>query len=163
MNATRDYRVRPAHPADAALIADWQVAMALETEDKRLDPATVIAGVAGGIAQPSKARYFIAMHDASFAGAETIGVPVGGLMLTTEWSDWRNGEWWWIQSVFVPPEHRRHGVYTALHRHVEALARDTPGVVGLRLTVERDNANARRTYEALGMHDENYRVFCTLF
>jgi len=159
MNATREYRIRAAHPADAALIADWQVAMALETEDKRLDPATVIAGVAGGIAQPSKARYFIAMHDAAFAGAETIGVPVGALMLTTEWSDWRNGDWWWIQSVYVPEAYRRSGVFAALHRHVAELARATPGVIGLRLYVEKDNAAARRTYAALGMQDAGYAMY----
>jgi ribosomal protein S18 acetylase RimI-like enzyme len=153
------YRIRAAHAADAKLLADWAAAMAMETEHKTLDPQTVQAGVATGIADPSKARYFIAMQDASMAGAETVGMPVGTLMLTTEWSDWRNGDWWWIQSVYVPPQHRRKGVFAALYRHAEALARETPGVVGLRLYVERDNANAQRTYEALGMEDEGYRIF----
>jgi hypothetical protein len=103
---THAFRIRPAHAADAGFIADWNAAMALETEGKTLDAATVHAGVAAGIADPRKSRYFVAMEDASFAGAETIGVPVGTLMLTTEWSDWRNGDWWWIQSVYVPKEHR---------------------------------------------------------
>lgn len=152
-------RVRAAHPADAAMLADWNAAMALETEDKRLDHDTVHAGVAAGIADATKARYFVAMEDANVAGAETVGIPVGTLMLTTEWSDWRNGQWWWIQSVYVPPEHRRKGVFSALYRHVEHLAREAPGVIGLRLFVERDNANAQRTYEALGMQDEGYKVF----
>jgi ribosomal protein S18 acetylase RimI-like enzyme len=152
-------RIRPAHAADAALLAEWAAAMALETEDKVLEPATVHAGVAAGIADPAKARYFIAMRDAKFAGAETVGIPVGTLMLTTEWSDWRNGDWWWIQSVYVPPEHRKQGVFAALYRHVEAMAREAPGVVGLRLYVERDNASAQKTYEALGMQDEGYRMF----
>jgi ribosomal protein S18 acetylase RimI-like enzyme len=156
---THVFRIRAAHASDAPMIADWNAAMALETEDKRLDPATVRAGVAAGIADPAKSRYFVAMQDASVAGAETLGVPVGTLMLTTEWSDWRNGHWWWIQSVYVPPEHRRKGVFAALYRHVESLARQSPDVVGLRLCVERDNANAQRTYEALGMQDEGYRVF----
>ena len=80
-------------------------------------------------------------------------------MLTSEWSDWRNGDWWWIQSVYVAPEHRRRGVYAALYRHVEALARATPGVVGLRLYVEKDNANAQRTYAALGMVDAGYAMY----
>ena len=71
----------------------------------------------------------------------------------------RNGQWWWIQSVYVPPEHRRKGVFSALYRHVEALSREAPGVIGLRLYLERDNANAQRTYEALGMQDEGYKVF----
>jgi len=152
------FRIRPAHAADATLIADWNAAMARETEGKQLDPAIVRAGVANGIADPAKARYFVAMEDAPIAGAEVLGVPVGTLMLTTEWSDWRNGDWWWIQSVFVPPEHRRKGVFSALYRYVEELAKQTPGVIGLRLYVERDNANAQRTYEALGMEDEGYRI-----
>jgi GNAT superfamily N-acetyltransferase len=155
------YRIRAAHAADAALIADWNIAMALETEGKALDPATVHAGVATGIADPTKSRYFIAMEDAAFAGAETLGVPVGTLMLTTEWSDWRNGDWWWIQSVYVPPSHRRKGVFSALYRHVEDLAKHTAGVVGLRLFVEHGNTNAQRTYEALGMQDEGYKMFYT--
>jgi GNAT superfamily N-acetyltransferase len=153
------FRIRAAHLADATMLAEWNAAMALETEHKQLDPGTVQAGVAAGIADPTKARYFIAMEDASVAGAETLGVPVGTLMLTTEWSDWRNGTWWWIQSVYVPPAHRRKGVFAALYRHVEQLARNTPDVVGLRLFVERENANAQRTYEALGMQDEGYRVY----
>jgi ribosomal protein S18 acetylase RimI-like enzyme len=152
-------RIRPAQASDASLLADWAGAMALETEGKQLDADLVRAGVAAGIADPAKARYFVAMRDAALAGAETVGVPVGTLMLTTEWSDWRNGHWWWIQSVYVPPEHRRQGVFAALYRHVEALARETPGVVGLRLYVERDNAAAQRTYEAIGMRDEGYRIF----
>jgi GNAT superfamily N-acetyltransferase len=153
------YRVRTAHAADAPLLAEWAAAMALETEHKQLDHATVHAGVATGIAEPAKARYFIAMQDATVAGSEVLSIPVGTLMLTTEWSDWRNGDWWWIQSVYVPREHRRKGVFAALYKHVEALAKDTPGVVGLRLYVERDNGNAQRTYEALGMQDEGYRIF----
>ena len=152
------YRIRLAHGADAALLAEWAAAMALETEHKTLDPHTVHAGVAAGIADPAKARYFIAMQDAAFAGAEMLGVPVGTLMLTTEWSDWRNGDWWWIQSVYVPPQFRRMGVFTALYRHVEQLARGTPGVVGLRLYVERENTNAQKTYEALGMRDAGYSI-----
>ena len=160
---THALRIRPAHPADATLIADWNAAMALETEGKRLDPATVHAGVASGIADPAKSRYFIAMEDAATAGAETIGVPVGTLMLTTEWSDWRNCDWWWIQSVYVPGDHRRKGVFSALYRHVEALAKDTPGVIGLRLFVERENETAQKTYEALGMKDEGYKMFYAQF
>ena len=79
-------------------------------------------------------------------------------MLTREWSDWRNGDWWWIQSVYVPEPFRRMGVFTALYRHVEQLARETPGVVGLRLYVERENENAQMTYKALGMLDAGYSI-----
>lgn len=151
-------RIREAVPGDAGWLADCAIAMALETEDKRLDPETVRAGVAAGIDDPAKARYFIAMRDRA-AGADVLGEPVGTLMLTQEWSDWRNGGWWWIQSVYVVPEARRVGVFAALYRHVDALARAAPGVVGLRLYVERGNAGARRTYAALGMRDAGYEVF----
>ena len=152
-------RIRPATPADAPLLAEWAGAMAMETEHRRLEPAVVHAGVVAGIADPAKARYFIAMRDAELGGHETVGVAVGTLMLTTEWSDWRNGDWWWIQSVYVPGAQRRSGVFAALYRHVEALARATPGVVGLRLYVERDNAAAQRTYSALGMQDAGYAIY----
>ncbi|NUS39531.1 MAG: GNAT family N-acetyltransferase [Lysobacter sp.] len=154
-----DYRIRPATPADAPLLAQWARAMALETEHKRLDADTVLAGVVAGIAEPARARYFVAMQDAPVAGHETVGVPVGTLMLTSEWSDWRNGDWWWIQSVYVPQEHRRRGVFAALYRHVEAQAHATPGVVGLRLYVERANHAAQRTYGSLGMQDAGYAIY----
>ena len=157
-SANHAFRVRPAHAADAPLIAAWNAAMAWETEHKRLDSGVLGAGVAAGLADAAKARYFIAMDDAAVAGHETIGVPVGTLMLTTEWSDWRNGDWWWIQSVYVPEEHRRRGVFAALYRHVEQLAREAPGVIGLRLYVERGNAAAQRTYAALGMRDAGYAL-----
>ena len=159
MTDVHAFRIREALPADAALAAQWNAAMALETEHKALDRDRVEADVAAGIADPAMARYFIAMDDAPVAGRETLGIPVGMLMLTREWSDWRNGEWWWIQSVYVDPGHRRRGVYAALHRHVEALARATPGVVGLRLYVERGNARAQETYASLGMVDAGYAVF----
>jgi ribosomal protein S18 acetylase RimI-like enzyme len=79
-------------------------------------------------------------------------------MITYEWSDWRNGQFWWIQSVYVMPAARRGGVFRALYDHVDTLARSTPGVVGLRLYVELDNEAARRTYERCGMHDGGYRI-----
>ena len=153
------YRIRAAEPADAALLSRWAQAMAMETEHRRLDASIVDAGVAAGIADASKARYFIAMQDAPVAGRETIGSAIGTLMLTREWSDWRNGDWWWIQSVYVDPAHRRQGVFAALYRHVERLARATPGVIGLRLYVERDNIRAQSTYASLGMVDDGYRIF----
>ncbi|WP_254200763.1 MULTISPECIES: GNAT family N-acetyltransferase [unclassified Lysobacter] len=151
-------RIRPAHAHDRDLLAQWAQAMALETEHKHLDEATVRAGMEAGIADPAKARYFIAMQESAVAGRETIAAPAGTLMLTREWSDWRNGDWWWIQSVYVAPPFRRQGVFSALYRHVETLARQTPGVVGLRLYVERENTNAFKTYTALGMVDAGYAI-----
>ena len=156
-------RIRPAHAADLDLLAGWAAAMAWETEHRRLDPATIRAGVEAGLADPARARYFVAMEQAVTAGRETIASAVGTLMLTHEWSDWRNGEWWWIQSVYVAEEHRRKGVFAALYRHVEQLARDADGVIGLRLYVERDNANAQKTYQSLGMQDAGYRIYETEF
>lgn len=145
-----DVHVREARLEDAALLARWAQAMAWETEHKQLDPDTVAAGVARGLAEPGRARYFV---------AERAGQPVGTLMFTTEWSDWRCGDWWWIQSVYVVPEQRRHGVFSALYRHVEALAGSAESVCGLRLYVERDNAVAQRTYERMGMDDAGYLMY----
>ena len=156
-------RVRPAVAEDAPLLAGWAADMAWETEHKRLDSATVLAGVAAGIADPLKARYYVAMHDLPLAGRETVGQPVGTLMLTTEWSDWRNGWWWWIQSVYVDPGHRRQGVFAALYRHVREQALAVPDVLGLRLYVEQDNKAALRTYEAQSMRDAGYRLLAETF
>ena len=151
-------RIREAVAGDADLLAQWALAMALETEHRQLDAETVLAGVGAGIADPAKARYFIAMREVPVAGRELIAEPVGTLMLTREWSDWRCGHWWWIQSVYVPPAHRRGGVFRALYAHVERLAREAGDVVGLRLYVEADNRVAQRTYAALGMGDAGYRI-----
>lgn len=142
--------VRPAGVDDVPRLCDWACAMALETEHKRLDPATVEAGIRAVLEQPGRGAYLV---------AERHGEAAGTLMLTYEWSDWRNGDWWWIQSVYVAPEHRRQGVYAALYRHVHARAEMTPRVCGLRLYVERDNAAAQRTYERLGMVDAGYRMY----
>jgi GNAT superfamily N-acetyltransferase len=151
-------RIREAVAGDAELLAQWALAMAWETEHRRLDAETVLAGVTAGIADASKARYFVAMREVAVAGREVIAEPVGTLMLTTEWSDWRCGHWWWIQSVYVPEAHRRGGVFRALYAHVEQLARVAGDVVGLRLYVEADNAVAQRTYAALGMGVAGYRI-----
>ena len=143
--------IRAASVDDVERLAAWAMAMALETEHKQLDPDTVLRGVRAVLDQPARGRYFIAARDAR--------EPIGTLMLTHEWSDWRNGDWWWIQSVYVDPAHRRSGVYRALYDHVHALAHATPEVCGLRLYVERENANAQRTYESLGMRDAGYAMY----
>jgi len=145
-----DILIRPAVEGDIERLVEWGAAMAWETERKRLDIATVAHGIRAGIADPGKARYFIAERD---------NQPAGTLMLTFEWSDWRNGQWWWIQSVYVPEPHRRHGVFASLYRHVHQLAASTPGVCGLRLYVEKENIAAQRTYESLGMVDARYCMY----
>ncbi|MGY4514443.1 GNAT family N-acetyltransferase [Lysobacter sp. HA18] len=154
-------RVRDAVPTDAELLARWASTMAHETEHLELDPKIVLAGVTQGIADRAKAHYIVAVREVPLAGAETIAEPVGMLMTTTEWSDWRCGHWWWIQSVYVTPEHRRAGVFRALFSHVRALAASRRDVLGLRLYVERENDDAKATYTALGMQDAGYRIFET--
>ena len=149
-NENQVLQVRAATAGDVERLATWAEAMAWETEHKKLDPATIRRGVALGVGDPARARYFIAERD---------GQPAGTLMLTTEWSDWRAGWWWWIQSVYVPPEHRRGGVLRALYEHVHAEAVATGGICGLRLYVEHGNAVAQKTYESLGMADAGYRMF----
>lgn len=149
---SHDVDIRLAQAHDAELLAAWAQAMALETEHKHLDADTVLKGVQAGIADARRARYFIAMSGEK---------PVGTLMLTTEWSDWRNGDWWWIQSVYVHPEFRRKGVFQSLYRHVKHMAEQAKDVCGLRLYVEHENRNAQRTYESLGMEDAGYRMMET--
>lgn len=144
------WTIRSATSDDVLRLRDWAIAMALETEHKALNAPTVERGIRAVLDHPRRGAYFVAEGDGEAAGT---------LMLTYEWSDWRNGDWWWIQSVYVAPEQRRKGAYAALYAHVLAGARADPAVCGLRLYVERDNANAQRTYESLGMVDAGYRMY----
>lgn len=142
--------VREATPADRDFLVECARAMARETEHKELDLATVRAGVAALLADTGRGRVFVADAD---------GAPAATLMLTYEWSDWRNGFFWWIQSVYVVPAQRRRGLYRQLHGHVRDLAARTDGVYGLRLYVERDNANAQSTYRRMGMEETAYLIY----
>ncbi|MEW6268410.1 MAG: GNAT family N-acetyltransferase [Thermodesulfobacteriota bacterium] len=142
--------VREAVPGDRDVLVEFARAMARETEHKELDLATVRAGVATLLADASRGLVFVVEHD---------GRPVATLMLTYEWSDWRNGCFWWIQSVYVAPAHRRRGLYRMLHQHVRELARAAPDVCGLRLYVERDNVAAQQTYRRMGMGETAYLMF----
>ena len=141
---------RPARAADAGAIAAFQLAMALETEGLALDAETCARGVAAVFADPAKGRYFV---------SEADGRVEACLLLTREWSDWRDGEVWWIQSVYVAPALRRTGAFRGLYAHVKALAEADGGVRGLRLYVDKRNAAAQRTYAALGMTDGHYALF----
>ena len=143
-------RARLAVADDAATLAGFNQAMALETEGKVLGDGVVRPGVEAVLCDAGHGFYVVAD-----IGREVVG----SLLVTFEWSDWRNGRIWWIQSVYVRPGHRRRGVYRALHEFVRARARSTGGVVGLRLYVERDNSAAQRTYAALGMHETPYLVY----
>lgn len=146
--------LRDATAADQADIADFNSRLATETEGYVLDPERINPGIAAGLADQSKARYWL---------AEIEGKPVGQIMVTYEWSDWRNGMLWWLQSVYVHEDYRRMGVFSALFRQVESLARKDPGVCGLRLYVEQDNTRAQDVYASLGMRDTSYRVMQILF
>jgi ribosomal protein S18 acetylase RimI-like enzyme len=151
--STSDISIRAARSEDADTIARFNAAMALETEGLTLDPLILAAGVRGALADPNKARYFVA------DSGERV---VGQLMLTREWSDWRNGDIWWIQSVYVDRDFRGKGVFKSLYRHVENLAREE-GAVGLRLYVEMENAAAQKTYAALGMSMTHYNIMEHMF
>lgn len=141
--------IREATTDDLADVVRFNAAMALETEGKALDQDVLTSGVRRALADPAKCRYFL---------AETAGKVVGQLMFTLEWSDWRDGWFWWIQSVYVDRAFRRQGVFSALYGHLADLASSTPDVCGLRLYVEGDNSAAQQVYDALGMDMTGYRV-----
>ena len=142
--------IRPATPDDAGTLVEFNAAMALETEQLALDRARLARGVEALLADPERGRYFV---------LEETGRPTAALMLTREWSDWRNGFFWWIQSVYVRPDQRRHGHYRRLHAHVRKLALRAGNVCGIRLYVEHENHGARATYQALGMQEAAYRIY----
>jgi len=142
--------VRAAQAPDRAILVAFNAAMALETEAKILDPAVLSAGVGAVLAEPKRGFYLVAECDGAVAGC---------LMITFEWSDWRNGDWWLLQSVYIAPAFRRRGVFRALYAEVERLAAAAPRVVGVRLYVERDNRQAQHTYASLGLHETHYRMY----
>ena len=142
--------LRPATTADVDTLAGFQERMALESEDKGLDRDQLRRGVEYLIDHADEGHYVMASCDGSIAGA---------LMVTFEWSEWRNGRFWWIQSVYVQPEFRRRGVYRALHDEIRRQAKADPQGRGIRLYVERDNAGAMATYRRLGMTETHYRLY----
>ena len=147
---TNNTVIRPGTRADIDTLADFNRRMALETEDKTLSLETLRPGVAGLFDDPRRGFYLV---------AESSGDVAGSLMVTYEWSDWRNGNFWWVQSVYIHPEHRRKGLYRALYDEVRRLARDAGGVCGVRLYVEHENRNAQHTYEAMGMQQTGYLMY----
>jgi GNAT superfamily N-acetyltransferase len=151
-------KIREAKLSDTAIIAEFNARMALETEERRLDIDRVRQGVDALLRDPTKGAYFIAETEAD--KATTIA---GQLLITYEWSDWRNGNFWWIQSVYVEEKSRGHGIFRALFNHVDQLAKARNDVCGLRLYVDAHNDSARKTYEHLGMKRTNYELFETDF
>ncbi len=145
--------IKKASAQDAATIVQFNVAMALETEGKTLVAQRIEQGVTNLLNSPARGFYVVAQ-----IGDQTVG----SLMITTEWSDWRNGDFWWVQSVYVKPQFRQQGVYRAMYEWVQALASADPNVCGFRLYVEQENINAQKTYRSLGMEKTHYLMFETM-
>lgn len=143
-------QVRRATLGDLRTLVEFNAAMAQETEGKTLELERLRAGVAALLDDDGRGFYFV---------AEDSGQVVGQLLITTEWSDWRNAYFWWIQSVYVTPEFRRRGVYRNLHHHVVAESRVQGDVCGLRLYVDRDNSVAQRVYASLEMRQSHYDLW----
>lgn len=145
-----EIKVRHATAAESVRIADFNRAMAMETEGLALDEKTVASGVVALMGHPDRGFYLVAEVDGAVAGC---------LLITYEWSDWRNKMFWWIQSVYVKPEHRGHGVYSAMESRVQELAAQAGNVCGFRLYVHKSNTRAQEVYRTLGMHETEYLVF----
>ena len=150
MSQAPQIRIREATSDDVETLVGFNAAMARETENLSLDLDRLTGGTRAVFDSPDKGRYLV---------AEADGQVVGSLLVVHEWSDWRNANFWWIQSVYVRPQWRRQGVYRTLHNWVHDAARSTPGVCGIRLYVDRDNHAAQGTYANLGMTKSHYDLF----
>ena len=142
--------IRLANEEDTDTIIEFQMRMAMESEGLKLDPETLKSGVHAVFLDPQKGRYFVAEEDDRV---------VGSLMITFEWSDWRNLWAIWVQSVWVEPDFRRKGVFRLMYEHLKQLVHDDDTAAGLRLYVDVNNNNAVEVYKALGMDGDHYRVF----
>ena len=142
--------IRKAQKSEAADLVEFNQAMALETEGKKLDSNILKIGVEAVFNDEKKGFYVI---------AEKAGKIIGGLMITFEWSDWRGSWFWWIQSVYILPDFRGQGVYRLLYEFVRAEAEKSKNVCGFRLYVEKENINARKVYEKLGMESSHYLMY----
>ena len=150
INMKDKLKIRKAELRDARTVAQFNIQIAKETENLDLEPETALRGAKAVIKDPHKGFYLV---------AETKGEIVGQLMVTNEWSDWRNKFFLWIQSVFVHKDYRQQGIFSALYRHLVDLARFNKNVAGLRLYVEQTNETAIEVYERLGMQPLSYRMY----
>ncbi|HTK37627.1 MAG TPA: GNAT family N-acetyltransferase [Pyrinomonadaceae bacterium] len=142
--------LRVAAASDAADLVKFNQAMALETEGKILSAEVLAPGVDAVFADPKKGFYVVAENNGSIAG---------GLLITYEWSDWRNKWFWWIQSVYIVPDERGTGLYSRLYQFVKTLAERRGDVCGFRLYVEKENTHAQTVYEKVGMNNSHYLMF----
>ena len=147
--------LRLARETDAEALVEFNRAMARETESLELSVETLTAGVRNLLRSPQFGFYVVAERSDEGGGFETVG----SLMITYEWSDWRDGLFWWVQSVYVKPQYRRQGIYRRLYEYVKRMAESEPSVRGFRLYVEKGNAAAQATYESLGMKETHYMMF----
>ena len=145
-----DIKIRKGNQSDIETIMGFQLDMALETENLVLDEQTVTKGVSAVIEDPSKGQYFLAVVD---------GKVVGSLMVTIEWSDWRNNKIYWIQSVFVKKEFRTMGIFKQLYLHIKNQVENDESLGGIRLYVDNTNLKAKQVYDRLGMNGDHYSVF----
>jgi len=149
-NKNPNISVREANPNDWETIAGFQIAMAMETENVRLDEATINSGVLAIFTNPNLGRYFVAESDSKV---------IASLMVTYEWSDWRNSTVWWLQSVYVLPEFRRQGVFSMMYHAIRKIVEQMPDVGGVRLYMVHHNQAAGKAYAKLGMDGNHYRMF----
>ncbi len=149
-------RIRQARSTDQTIVVEFNRRLALETESKRLDPTVLASGVASALADPDRLCYWLAEL------AEPANV-VGQAAISREWSDWRNGWIWWLQSVYVVESHRGRGVFKALFRQIRDVARAERDVIGLRLYVDDSNQPAHCTYRALGFEPGGYLLYQQLW
>jgi len=148
-----EIKIRTTTIADADIITECNQLMAIETENKKLIDDVISNGVRRLMAQPQYGFYLIAEKGEQIAGT---------CMITSEWSDWRDGLFWWVQSVYVKPAYRKQGVYRAMYNKIQTLAAAQPDICGFRLYVEKDNKIAQKAYEALGMSATDYLLYESL-
>lgn len=142
--------IRKAHSPEINTIADFQLRMALETEQVKLDPDTVRSGVQAVMDDPNKGFYLIAEED------EKV---VASLMVTPEWSDWRAKTVWWIQSLYVMPDYRRKGIFKSMYTYLKNEINHLPDIAGIRLYVDKTNTKAQKVYEIIGMNPNHYTLY----
>jgi len=145
----KDLFIREARIIDADKIIGFQKKMAKETEDMSLDHEIINQGVYAVFADPAKGKYYV---------AEDNSEVIGSLLITNEWSDWRNSFVWWFQSVYIEKSYRRRGIFKMMYNHIKENAINN-GIAGLRLYVEVENTTAQKTYEAMGMSSSHYKMY----
>jgi ribosomal protein S18 acetylase RimI-like enzyme len=142
--------IRKAVLEDLEILVDFQYKMALESENLELDRVVLTEGVKNAVIDPNKASVYVAQEN---------GTIIGSLMITLEWSDWRNGWVWWIQSLYVLPEYRQKGVFKQMYNYLQEVVKGRDDVKGIRLYVDQSNFRAQKVYQAIGMCGEHYTTY----